>query len=61
MVGGGDRVDLGQCSSWLKFCEIHHDDRTTVVFLCGGGVRAVAEVRVVLEGRGGDFGSGGGG
>ncbi|CAN0442852.1 unnamed protein product, partial [Laminaria digitata] len=36
-------VDLAHCSSWLKFCELHEEDRTTVVFLCGGGVRA-AEV-----------------
>eukprot|EP00904_Undaria_pinnatifida_P001413 jgi/Undpi1/11272/HiC_scaffold_30.g13570.m1 len=33
-------VDLAHCSSWLKFCEVHEEDRTTVVFLCGGGVRA---------------------
>lgn len=38
-------VDLGHCSTWMKFCELHHDDRTTVVFLCGGGVH-VAEVRL---------------
>lgn len=37
-------VDLTYCYRWLKFCELHEDDRVTVVFLCGGGVRAV-EVR----------------
>lgn len=53
-------VDLRHCSTWMKFCELHHDDHTTVVFLCGGGVQ-VAEVcsyiaafghKVVLAWRG---------
>lgn len=35
------RVDLTYCYRWLKFCELHEDDRVTVVFLCGGGVRAI--------------------
>lgn len=39
----GRSVDLARCSSWLKFCEVHEEDRSTVIFLCGGGVR-VAEV-----------------
>lgn len=37
-------VDLTRCSSWLKFYEVHEENRTTVAFLCGGGVQAF-EVR----------------
>ncbi|CAM9267828.1 unnamed protein product [Scytosiphon promiscuus] len=41
------RVDLAHCSTWLKFAELHEEDRTTVVFLCGGGVR-LTEVRACV-------------
>lgn len=47
----GRSVDLARCSSWLKFCEVHEDDRSTVIFLCGGGVR-VAEVSEASMGGG---------
>ncbi|CAM9752297.1 unnamed protein product, partial [Hapterophycus canaliculatus] len=36
-------VDLAHCSTWLKFSELHEEGRTTVVFLCGGGVRLAEE------------------
>ncbi|CAM9143667.1 unnamed protein product [Discosporangium mesarthrocarpum] len=36
-------VDLGSCSTWIKFCELHHDTHTTVVFLCGGGISAIPQ------------------